>query len=98
MLCTGKASVLLKQCGSHSLSLVLPIVKSLGLTLRRRRPLLPGSCSLSYTGEFYFFFHPFLILMLFVGFSLNDMMTVAADDSDDDDDDDDDDDEETASG
>ena len=42
------------------------------------------------------FFHPFLILMVFVGFSLNDMMTVPADDNHDDDDDDSN--EETASG
>ena len=49
---TGKASCIPKQYGSHNLSLVLPIVKSLRSTLRRRRPLLPGSCSLSYTGKF----------------------------------------------
>ena len=101
---TGKESILPKApkyCGSHSLSIVLPIVKSLSLTLRRRRPLLPGSCCLSYTGEFCsFFFQLIFSTHVFVGFSLNDMMTVPTEDDDDDDDDDDDnnDNEETASG
>lgn len=51
------APVLLKQCVVlRACSSVLPIVKFWGSTLRRRRPLLPGSCSLSYTGKFLFYF------------------------------------------
>ena len=90
------APVLLKQCVVlRACSSVLPIVKFLGSTLRRRRPLLPGSCSLSYTGKFlFYFFTHFRYSCCLWGFSLNDMMTVAADDDDNDDDDDN---EETAS-
>jgi hypothetical protein len=45
------------------------------------------------------YFHPFSILMLFVVFSLNDMMTVTADDDDEEEEEEDDvDNEETASG
>ena len=89
MSCIGKPSVLPNPFGLNSFLLVLSTVKSLGLTLRRRRPLLRGSWSHLYTGEFLVFLYPLLILKLIVGsFSLNDMMTVqAADDSDSDSDD-----------
>jgi len=65
----------------------LPIVKSLRPTLRRRWPLLPRLCNLSYIGEFCFSLTRFLILTFLLGLSLNDLMTVAvpgdSDDSDD---------------
>ena len=67
------------------LLLALPIVKSLRLTLRRGWLLLLRLCNPSYIGVFCFSYLVFSVLM-FLGFSLNDLMTVAAgDDSSDDD-------------